>query len=63
MWLDLTNFLVYCVMCCPCTGELDSKGWKLQDIILVHLYVKSMGDFVPLNSVYKKYFGVNPPAR
>uniref|UniRef100_H2UH67 Diphthine--ammonia ligase n=1 Tax=Takifugu rubripes TaxID=31033 RepID=H2UH67_TAKRU len=33
------------------------------DIILVHLYVKSMGDFVPLNAVYKKHFGVNPPAR
>ncbi|TWW71949.1 Diphthine--ammonia ligase [Takifugu flavidus] len=44
-------------------SELDHRGWKLQDIILVHLYVKSMGDFVPLNAVYKKHFGVNPPAR
>lgn len=60
-WLDLTDF-IYC-MRCTCTGELDSRGWKLQDIILVHLYVKSMRDFVPLNAVYKKHFGVNPPAR
>lgn len=50
-------------MYCLCTGELDSRGWKLQDIILVHLYVKSMADFVPINTIYKKHFGVNPPAR
>ncbi|XP_037341980.2 diphthine--ammonia ligase isoform X2 [Pungitius pungitius] len=44
-------------------SELDSRGWKMKDIILVHLYVRSMEDFVPLNIVYKKHFGVNPPAR
>lgn len=50
-------------MCCLCPGELDSRGWKMKDIILVHLYVRSMGDFVPLNAVYKEHFGMNPPAR
>ncbi|XP_041809732.1 diphthine--ammonia ligase isoform X6 [Chelmon rostratus] len=44
-------------------SELDSRGWKMKDIILVHLYVKCMEDFVPLNAVYKKHFGMNPPAR
>ncbi|KAJ4939877.1 hypothetical protein JOQ06_029313 [Pogonophryne albipinna] len=44
-------------------SELDSRGWKLKDIILVHLYVRSMDDFVSLNTVYKKHFGINPPAR
>ncbi|XP_034419249.1 diphthine--ammonia ligase isoform X2 [Cyclopterus lumpus] len=44
-------------------SELDSRGWKMQDIILIHLYVRSMEDYVPLNEVYKEHFGVNPPAR
>ncbi|XP_040917486.1 diphthine--ammonia ligase [Toxotes jaculatrix] len=44
-------------------SELDSRGWKIKDIILVHLYVSSMEDFGPLNTVYKKHFGINPPAR
>ncbi|XP_056250336.1 diphthine--ammonia ligase [Seriola aureovittata] len=44
-------------------SELDSRGWKIKDIILVHLYVSSMDDFGPLNTVYKKHFGINPPAR
>lgn len=35
----------------------------MKDIILVHLYVRSMEDFAPLNAVYKKHFGINPPAR
>eukprot|EP00064_Thunnus_orientalis_P001282 superscaffoldBa00000086_g1284 len=44
-------------------GELDSRGWKMKDIILVHLYVRKMEDFGALNTVYKKHFGTNPPAR
>uniref|UniRef100_UPI0037E97F69 diphthine--ammonia ligase isoform X2 n=1 Tax=Semicossyphus pulcher TaxID=241346 RepID=UPI0037E97F69 len=44
-------------------SELESRGWKMKDIILVHLYVRSMEDFGPLNTVYKKHFGINPPAR
>jgi len=46
-----------------CPGELDSRGWKMKDILLVHLYVRSMEDFVALNAVYKEHFGMNPPAR
>ncbi|XP_068608291.1 diphthine--ammonia ligase [Brachionichthys hirsutus] len=44
-------------------SELDSRGWKMEDIVLVHLYVRRMEDFAPINTVYKKYFGMNPPAR
>ena len=50
-------------MCFLCPGELDSRGWKMKDMILVHLYVSCVEDFALLNAVYKKHFGSNPPAR
>lgn len=43
--------------------ELESRAWKMKNIVLVHLYVRSMDDFLPLNGVYKKHFDINPPAR
>ncbi|KAK5618947.1 hypothetical protein CRENBAI_006862 [Crenichthys baileyi] len=43
--------------------ELRNKSWKMKNIILVHLYVRKMEDFVSLNAVYRKYFDTNPPAR
>uniref|UniRef100_A0A3B3WKF5 Diphthine--ammonia ligase n=1 Tax=Poecilia mexicana TaxID=48701 RepID=A0A3B3WKF5_9TELE len=39
------------------------SAWKMKDIVLVHLYVRNMEDFVSLNAVYRKYFNINPPAR
>ncbi|XP_061824159.2 diphthine--ammonia ligase isoform X1 [Nerophis lumbriciformis] len=44
-------------------SELDNRNWGMKDIVLVHLYVSNMEDFGPLNEVYKKHFGTNPPAR
>ncbi|XP_053142563.1 diphthine--ammonia ligase isoform X6 [Hemicordylus capensis] len=44
-------------------AHLNSKGLDLTDIILVHLYVKSMKDFVVINSVYMTVFDLCPPAR
>ncbi|XP_061600249.1 diphthine--ammonia ligase isoform X2 [Cololabis saira] len=44
-------------------NELESRDWRMKNIILVHLYVSSMDDFTPLNAVYKKHFDINPPAR
>ncbi|CAL9687104.1 unnamed protein product [Knipowitschia caucasica] len=44
-------------------GELDSKGWNIRDIVLLHLYVSDMDHFADINSVYKNHFGINPPAR
>ncbi|XP_071283097.1 diphthine--ammonia ligase isoform X5 [Agelaius tricolor] len=42
---------------------LTSEGFKLKDIILVHLYMKSMKDFSVINSVYVTEFDLCPPAR
>lgn len=42
---------------------MTSEGLKLKDIILVHLYVKSMKDFDVINSVYVTEFDLCPPAR
>ncbi|XP_036240279.1 diphthine--ammonia ligase isoform X5 [Molothrus ater] len=42
---------------------LTSEGLKLKDIILVHLYMKSMKDFSVINSVYVTEFDLCPPAR
>ncbi|KAM9777262.1 diphthine--ammonia ligase [Neosynchiropus ocellatus] len=42
---------------------LELRGLTTKDIVLVHLYVRRMDDFARLNSVYKKHFGSNPPAR
>jgi hypothetical protein len=30
---------------------------------MVHLYVGDMSMFAEVTSVYRKYFGINPPAR
>ncbi|NXK49569.1 DPH6 ligase, partial [Chauna torquata] len=42
---------------------MTSEGLKLKDIILVHLYMKSMKDFNDINSVYVTEFDLCPPAR
>lgn len=38
-------------------------GWSLNNICMIHLYVRDLKDFVAINSVYKTYFGLNPPSR
>ncbi|MGH0140222.1 UNVERIFIED_CONTAM: hypothetical protein FKN15_001628, partial [Acipenser sinensis] len=44
-------------------GEVEARGSELNDMVLVHLYVKSMSDFCAINSLYQTFFDVNPPAR
>ncbi|NWX70131.1 DPH6 ligase, partial [Alca torda] len=44
-------------------ANMTSEGLKLKDIILVHLYMKSMKDFNVINSVYMTEFDLCPPAR
>ncbi|XP_068049124.1 diphthine--ammonia ligase isoform X2 [Anomalospiza imberbis] len=44
-------------------AKLTSEGLKLKDIIMVHLYMKSMKDFSVINSVYVTEFDLCPPAR
>ncbi|NXX89798.1 DPH6 ligase, partial [Centropus bengalensis] len=44
-------------------ANMTSEGLKLKDIILVHLYLKSMKDFNVINSVYVTEFDLCPPVR
>ncbi|NXM68085.1 DPH6 ligase, partial [Serilophus lunatus] len=44
-------------------ANMTSNGLKMKDIILVHLYMKSMKDFSIINSVYVTEFDLCPPAR
>ncbi|XP_042646988.1 diphthine--ammonia ligase isoform X2 [Tyto alba] len=44
-------------------ANMTSEGLKLKDIILVHLYMKSMKDFNVINSVYVTEFDLCPPTR
>ncbi|NXN07027.1 DPH6 ligase, partial [Indicator maculatus] len=44
-------------------ANLTSEGLELKDIVLVHLYVKSMKDFNVINSIYVAEFDLCPPAR
>ncbi|KAL4656262.1 diphthine-ammonia ligase isoform X1 [Arapaima gigas] len=44
-------------------GELTKRGWKLEHVVLVHLYVRNMTDFGAVNSVYQSFFSFSPPAR
>ncbi|XP_059675654.1 diphthine--ammonia ligase isoform X3 [Gavia stellata] len=44
-------------------ANMTSEGLKLKDIVLVHLYMKSMKDFNIINSVYVTEFDLCPPAR
>ncbi|XP_051775760.1 diphthine--ammonia ligase [Erpetoichthys calabaricus] len=42
---------------------VEAKGFRLSDAVLIHLYLKSMSDFIAVNAIYKTFFGLNPPAR
>ncbi|XP_052638467.1 diphthine--ammonia ligase isoform X3 [Harpia harpyja] len=44
-------------------ASMTSEGLQLKDIILVHLYMKSMKDFNVINSIYVTQFDLCPPAR
>ena len=35
----------------------------LEDVVKTTLYLKSLGNFEKVNSIYKRYFPNNPPAR
>ncbi|XP_062325858.1 diphthine--ammonia ligase [Osmerus eperlanus] len=43
--------------------ELETRGWQMTHVVLLHLYVRSMEDFSAINAVYRTHFGHNPPAR
>ncbi|KAL5008877.1 hypothetical protein ScPMuIL_014458 [Solemya velum] len=42
---------------------VEGQGRGLKCLVLVCLYVQNMDDFAAINSIYKQYFSLNPPAR
>lgn len=46
-----------------CAGKLESLGASMAHLISVCLYVRDMVDYPKLNSLYGRYFELNPPVR
>ena len=44
-------------------SHLCECGCEWSDAVLVYLYLTDMSDYPSVNSVYKKYFSSEPPAR
>jgi 2-iminobutanoate/2-iminopropanoate deaminase len=42
---------------------LEAGGSGLDRVVKTTVFLKQMGDFQAMNSVYEKYFSSNPPAR
>ena len=42
---------------------LESVSLTLDDVVKTSVFLSDLNDFQSFNSVYGKYFGVNPPAR
>ncbi len=42
---------------------LAAAGTNFDNVIKTTVFIKNMGDFAPINEVYKKYFTVNFPSR
>jgi 2-iminobutanoate/2-iminopropanoate deaminase len=45
------------------TNILASQGIGLKDVVKVTVFLRQMSDFEEMNSVYKEFFGEEPPAR
>jgi len=42
---------------------VEQAGAGLADVVKVQVYLRDMNDFQPVNEVYARFFGENPPAR
>jgi 2-iminobutanoate/2-iminopropanoate deaminase len=42
---------------------LEAAGMGLEDVVKTTLYLRSLDNFEKVNSIYKRYFPNNPPAR
>ncbi len=42
---------------------LEAAGYSLQDVVKSVCLLSDMGNFVPMNEVYGRYYSLNPPAR
>jgi len=42
---------------------LENVSLTLEDVVKTSVFLSNLNDFQAFNSIYGKYFGVNPPAR
>jgi 2-iminobutanoate/2-iminopropanoate deaminase len=42
---------------------LEACGGSLDSVLKTTVFLKDMGDFMPMNQTYERYFASNPPAR
>jgi 2-iminobutanoate/2-iminopropanoate deaminase len=42
---------------------LEQSGLKFDDVVKTTVFLKSMGDFADMNSIYAEFFTASPPAR
>ena len=45
------------------SGILQSAGSSLDKVVKTTVFLKNMSDFADMNTVYGRYFSINPPAR
>ncbi|KAI8920776.1 hypothetical protein DFJ77DRAFT_447308 [Powellomyces hirtus] len=44
-------------------ARLERQGLSWDNVVMMHVYIGDMQLFARLNSIYKSYFGINPPPR
>ena len=44
-------------------GVLESQGLGMENVVKVTIFLKDIGNFIPVNEVYATYFPSSPPAR
>lgn len=44
-------------------GVLETHSYSSSDVVYCLLYVSDMSQFANINSVYNKFYGINPPPR
>jgi len=42
---------------------VTAAGYKLTDVVKVTVFIRDMGEFANINTVYQKFFTDDPPAR
>lgn len=42
---------------------VEAAGGSLRDVAFNHIFLKDLGDYAPMNEVYREYFPATPPAR
>ncbi len=45
------------------SAVLDAAGYSMKDVVKTTIFLKNIGDFAQVNTVYARFFPENPPAR